>query len=103
MELIPALERVIAAGFPCVINVGAGTGYYVVGFAVRMPRAQIIAFETEEVSREQCARVAALNGASARIDLRGFCTPATLQQALAGNSAALLQVRVIRAVVRSIS
>lgn len=72
-ELHPAVEELIAAQPATVVNVGAASGYYAVGLAVRLPDATVIAFESEAENRRGCARLAAANNVAARLELRGNC------------------------------
>jgi len=81
------LWRVVRSlpGFPLarIVNVGAARGYYAVGLARLLPRARVIAFETEDTTRAVLCRTAALNQVEARIEARGTCTPRELAAALA--------------------
>jgi len=82
LELHQAIERLVAAGFRTIINCGAARGYYAVGFALRCPQAQVIAFEALADMQADIARAARANGVDTRIALRGICNPTTLQDAL---------------------
>ena len=46
-ELSASLEELIARGYDRVIDVGCASGYYVVGLAMRMPRAEVFGFDTD--------------------------------------------------------
>jgi hypothetical protein len=72
-ELHPVLERISSQPIRDVINVGACDGYYAVGLSLRLPQARVIAYETDPVKREYCAEMAACNGVSDQIELRGTC------------------------------
>ena len=65
-----------------VINVGAGEGYYAVGFAERMAQSRVICFETLEKNRIQINELASRNGVADRLDIRGQCTAEILGQAI---------------------
>jgi hypothetical protein len=77
-ELHPSLERLIGAGFPAVVNVGAAEGYYAVGLALRMPEARVHAFEIDDGRRELCRELARANGVEDRVHAEGECDPAWL-------------------------
>jgi hypothetical protein len=82
-ELTEVVELIIARSPATVIDIGAADGYYAVGFAFRLPAAHIIAFEMEKPLRGVIDSVARSNGVRDRIDVRGACSPAELEQALA--------------------
>jgi hypothetical protein len=63
-----------------VIDVGAAEGYYAVGCALRLPSAQVYAFDTEPLARDLCRGLAGLNGVSERVHISGLCTPAHLAE-----------------------
>ena len=83
-ELIPAIERIIRGDADRIIDIGAAEGYYAVGLALKMPKARIVAFELYEPARHLLKRLAGLNGALDRVDLRGECSIETLTHALEG-------------------
>ena len=88
-ELHDALERFIASEPEIVMDVGCAEGYYATGLAVRLPRAQVYAYDIDEHARHTCAAVAAANGVSGRVTIREECTHADLR-ALCGPSTMLL-------------
>jgi hypothetical protein len=75
LELWPIVERCIARGYSHIIDVGAGEGYYVVGFARRMPATRVYAFDIEERAQAACREQAALNGVEDRVEVSGRCDP----------------------------
>ncbi len=83
LELHPAIEQVIQSKPRVILNVGCSGGYYAVGFALRIPEVQVIAYDIDASAREACARAALANGVSDRVTIRGACTPEELQK-LAG-------------------
>ncbi|MBV8206462.1 MAG: hypothetical protein JO041_06695 [Acidobacteria bacterium] len=78
----------IATGYSQVINIGAAEGYYAVGFALKLPGAEIVAFEADHQNRCLLEKQARLNGV--RVQVEGLCTPGTLSERL--KPAALLVV-----------
>lgn len=83
-ELIPAIERLARDAPDRIVDIGAAEGYYAVGLALRVPEARVVAFELYEPARRLLTRLARLNDAEDRIDLRGECTIESLNQALSG-------------------
>ncbi len=70
-ELHPFIEQAIARTYDAVLNIGCAYGYYSVGFALRLPHAEIHAFDIDENARRKCADMAALNGVSDRVRIGG--------------------------------
>jgi hypothetical protein len=83
MEIWPFVRRVLAAEFDAFVNIGAAEGYYAVGMArfSRVPR--VISYEGSRLGRILTRFMARKNGVADRIDVRGFCDPARLADALA--------------------
>jgi hypothetical protein len=81
--LHPHLERLIARGFPRVVNIGCADGYYAIGLARRMPGSIVHAHDIDPRARHACAETAAENGVADRVRVGGEVTPALLQD-LAG-------------------
>ena len=75
LELHGVFERVIASRPERIIDIGAAEGYYAVGFALRVPGADIVAFEELEGGRKMTARLAELNGVAGRVRALGRCDP----------------------------
>ncbi|MDD3180113.1 MAG: hypothetical protein PHQ04_07135 [Opitutaceae bacterium] len=82
LEIRPFIERLRAGLFDVFINVGAAEGYYAVGMAKFSRIPWIIAFEGDRLGRTLIRFMAQRNGVSDRIDVRGFCTPTLLADAL---------------------
>jgi hypothetical protein len=60
-ELAPVVGEFLRHGFARVVNIGAGEGYYAVGFALHCPDAQVYAFESTRYERDLCQRLAREN------------------------------------------
>lgn len=82
MELHPAIDRIVAAAPPVIIDVGAAEGYYAVGLALRIPTTRLIAFELEAQGRELLTQLARLNGVQDRVAVLGAADIAALRDAL---------------------
>jgi hypothetical protein len=72
-ELHPAFEKLRAAPFGEVINIGAAEGYYAVGLARMFSGATVHAFETSEDLRRLARKNAIINQVHARIQIGGTC------------------------------
>jgi len=66
-ELSPVLAE--AHGFDLFVDVGAGDGYYCVGFKRLFPSTRVIGYEADGAVRRTAARLAELNGVS--VEMRG--------------------------------
>jgi hypothetical protein len=81
-ELNPQVKALIARAPGLIVDVGAAEGYYAVGLARRLPRARVIGFEMEPKGQVALREMAAINGVSDRVEVRGKCEPADLAAAL---------------------
>lgn len=79
-ELHDWVEQAIAKNFRQVIVVGCAEGYYAVGLARRMPKANVIAFDLDSRAQDLCKQMAKLNDVGDRVDVRGGATPENLGQ-----------------------
>ncbi|HXA55544.1 MAG TPA: hypothetical protein VNV37_11790, partial [Solirubrobacteraceae bacterium] len=77
-ELHGVVEEWIADDLTHVIDVGSAEGFYVIGFALTIPRATVHAFDIDAAARERCAAMAELNGVGERVRIGGLCDPASL-------------------------
>jgi hypothetical protein len=78
-ELHPTIERLCCKGYREILNVGSAEGFYAVGFARRLPRSSVIAFEMNPGARLACSHVVALNDCVSRVDVREACEVETLR------------------------
>ncbi len=93
-SLVPVIEAVIARAPATIIDVGAGWGYYALGFAVRCPAARVIGYEIDPTRADLVRRYRGLNGLDGHVDVRGACTVEALAQDVAGLTDAFLLVDV---------
>ena len=91
-ELHGPFEQLLQQRYERVINVGCAEGYYAVGLAMRLPSAQVWAFDIDAHAQYLCRRLAARNGVGSRVHVGGDCGPALLNQLTAGDGRALLVV-----------
>lgn len=66
-----------------VVDVGSAEGYYAVGLALRLPSAEVFAFEASARGRYLCAQLATLNGVRDRVHLLARCTAKRLETVVA--------------------
>lgn len=73
-ELSPIFEHLLKKDFNKIINIGCAEGYYAVGMAMRMPMVTVYAYDINDEARDQCRRMAEINGVSGRVVIGGeFC------------------------------
>lgn len=70
-ELHPHIKGAIRRGYDRVINIGAAEGYYAVGMALRLPEAEIRAYDTDEKAQAACRKLAERNGVAGRVKTGG--------------------------------
>ncbi len=85
-ELHEIVERVVAAGFDRIIDVGSAVGYYAVGLARRLPASTVEAYDPDPAARRRCRALAEVNGVLDRVDVRGGATAADLRLPRAGRT-----------------
>ena len=79
VEIHAFVERAIRQRPARVINIGAGEGYYAVGLALRLPDAEVYAFEAQQSGRDLTVELASANGVSHRVHVAGACGIAELR------------------------
>jgi hypothetical protein len=80
MEIHPAVAASIARAPESLVNIGAGEGYYAVGYALRLPRLVVHAFDTDILARDRLRHLAAWNGVAPRIHIGGLCDSSELER-----------------------
>lgn len=91
-ELAGVVEKIIAADYAAIIDAGCAEGYYAVGFASRMPRVEVAAYDIDWASRRQTRRLARLNGVAGRVRVRGCCTHAEIARRAAGRALVMCDI-----------
>jgi hypothetical protein len=79
-ELHDVIERIVAKGYPTVVNIGCGEGYYTVGLARRMPAGRVYAFDLAPEAQAMCRQLAEVNGVADRVVLAGECGVSELRE-----------------------
>lgn len=90
LELAEIIEEAVHKHYDCIVNIGAGEGYYAIGLALRIPQAQVICFELDPRGRRLTRALAGLNGVLERTGVRGRCTIASLRQAIPSSGRTLI-------------
>lgn len=81
-ELWDVLRAAMKNPYVRLIDVGAGEGYYAVGFALRYQASEVIAYDAYDNARIMLAGMAEANGVSHRIQIKGLCDPENLESDL---------------------
>ncbi len=77
-ELADTIEEIVSRGYDIILDVGCAEGYYAVGLAYRIPSAQVLAYDTDFISRSQTRRLARLNGLESQVHISRFCDGAEI-------------------------
>lgn len=85
-ELIPAVESLMAGGYDRVIDVGCASGYWLTGFAWRMPGAQAYGFDVDEAALARCRHMITLNAVQSRVALSGRCATEHFEDLIDGRT-----------------
>jgi hypothetical protein len=85
-ELHEAVAASIARAPARLINIGSAEGYYAVGFALRLPRLEVHAFDIDVLARHRLRRLARRNGVLHRVRQRQLCTLEGLQGLIAART-----------------
>ncbi len=85
-ELHGVLERILLRDYETVIDVGSAEGYYAVGLALSLPRAEVHAFDIDERARALCMKLAQANNVSERVIVEGLCDHERLNKLIRGRT-----------------
>jgi O-methyltransferase len=85
-ELHALLEELIRSSPTRIINVGCAEGYYAVGLALRLPDAEVHAFDADDRGRQLTRYTAGINGVAERVHVRAGCTVEALEELLTPES-----------------
>jgi precorrin-6B methylase 2 len=78
-ELHPVLDEMLEQGYNTIVDIGCAEGYYAIGFALRLPHAEVYAFDTNPTAKQLCAEMGRLNGVGERLHIEDFCSEETLR------------------------
>lgn len=87
-ELHDAVEMLISRAPRLVLNIGCAEGYYAVGLAMRLPEAEVIAYDADPRARRATAHNAARNNVA--VSARGIVRPHEIELVLAADRRALV-------------
>lgn len=72
-ELHGVLAEAVRADHRLIVDIGCAEGYYAVGLALRLPRAQVHAFDIDPRARRLCEELARANDVAGRVSVGGEC------------------------------
>jgi hypothetical protein len=72
-ELESVVEEICRTDYSEIVDVGCAEGYYAVGLAMRLPAANIYAYDTDPEAREACSALAVLNQVKERVKIESWC------------------------------
>jgi SAM-dependent methyltransferase len=81
-EIRPILEKLCYENYTEIVNIGCGTGYYAVGLAMRIPNANVYAYDIDKEALKLCDKMACLNGVKQRLTTYTYCDADALKKIL---------------------
>lgn len=72
-ELHQVFEEVFHDDYSVIVDIGCAEGYYAVGLALRIPSAQVYAFDIDHNAQKLCREMSLINGVSDRISVNALC------------------------------
>lgn len=89
-QLAPWVETIVASRPATIVNVGCSDGYYLNGFAMRLPEARIVGYDISARARDEAAKVAELNRVT--VEIRGEATATSLDADLARGGVLIVDI-----------
>ena len=86
------IENAIKRGYKKVVNIGSAEGYYTVGIALRLPDAEIYAFDTDNNAQNSCIELARKNAVEERVQVSGLFSPENFTDYAGGDSLILCDI-----------
>ncbi|MDG2140281.1 MAG: hypothetical protein P8K27_02175 [Gammaproteobacteria bacterium] len=80
------IDMVTRASYAKVINVGCAEGYYAVGFALKMPNTEILAYDINAKAQQACIKLAKKNDVTERVSVFGELAHQNLTETLLNGS-----------------
>lgn len=77
-EISDLIETFCSNNYTDIVDIGCAEGYYANGFALRNPKANIYAFDTDPNARLLCEAMAKINNHFDRLTIGSLCTSDTL-------------------------
>lgn len=78
-EIQPIIERICGNDYTEIVDVGCAEGYYAVGLAMRIQKARVFAYDTNQEAISLCMQMAQANDVADRVIPGRQCTPDTLR------------------------
>jgi len=91
-ELHAVVEKLVAAAPTTIVNIGCASGYYAVGLALRLPGAEVHAFDIEPAARANCRETARLNGVAGRVIIGERFAPADFERFAGRNALVVVDI-----------
>jgi hypothetical protein len=89
-ELHAAIEELLKNRYDSVVDIGCAEGYYAVGFALRLPQAEVFAYDLNPHAQRACAEMAKLNKVAGRVHINGMCDEEVLRTIPLGERSLIL-------------
>lgn len=80
MELWEIIEDICNTNYSTLIDIGCAEGYYACGFAMRIPKINVYAYDTNPDARELCKTMGNENGLADRIKIEEIFTMRTIER-----------------------
>ena len=78
LEIMPAIEKLLAKRYDNFINIGCDEGYYAVSIARILPDIKVDAFDCNKKAQKRCKTLAMINKVQDRVVVRGCFSPEEL-------------------------
>jgi ribosomal protein L11 methylase PrmA len=79
-ELNETLAILFKKDFKRIVDIGCAEGYYAVGLAMKLPEAQVYAFDIDAKARELCRQLALANNVGDRLIIESECNHERLRE-----------------------
>jgi hypothetical protein len=89
-EIAELVEKLCSKEWSAIVDIGCAEGYYAVGFALRVPKATVRAYDADPIMMQACRDTAALNGVENRILIGSVLTPEALKNLALGSKALII-------------
>lgn len=80
LELVSAIEETLRKPYRQVLDIGCAEGYYAVGYALKLPKTQIHAFDINKDTLARCKKMAVLNQVDHKMTYYSRCSPEFLKE-----------------------
>ena len=91
-ELHGVIEEIVRHQCRTIVDIGSAEGYYAIGMARLMPRAQVYAFDIDSEGRRLCKAMARLNDVTTRVVIEAECDSARLDDLIKNSAAPTLVI-----------